>query len=127
MKSFIRFERCEIDADNRVRILKTTRDVDGSVRCVIVRAAELYAEYEKEMGQRRVTPDLSLEGIRGEIRRENYWVPAPATLKNKAHRLSWGDDGQKSCWVLRFDRMEPPLQQVFADHFNEEEQEEMRI
>jgi hypothetical protein len=127
MKKFIRFERCEIDPDNRVKMLATKRDVDGSVRCVIVRAGELYAEYEKEMGQRRVTPDLSLEGIRGEIRRENYWVPAPATLKNKAHRLSWDDDGQKSCWVLRFDRMEPPLQQVFSDHFNEEEQEELRI
>jgi len=130
MKRFIRFERCKIDEKNRITPMAGNLDVDGIVRCVIVRDAELYAEYEKEMAQRRQSTDLSYEGIRSEIRRENYWLPAPTNLQNKTHRLSiWGDgEGQKRCWVLRYDKMEHALQQVFADQFESnisDEQEEI--
>ena len=126
MRKFIKFERCQISETNRVIPLATKIDIGDSVRCILVRSQEIYALYEKFMRSRGQSPDLSMEGIRGEIRRENYWVPAPSDMRNKSHRISkvWGDDGQQSCWVLRCDKMEPTLQQVFADHFDCTEQDD---
>lgn len=130
MKNFIHFARCQISDTNKVTVTNLNTDLDGTVRCIIVQSGELYAIYERFMRSRGISPDLSLQGILGEIRRENYWVPAPQDMRNKSHRFSgiWSNQsGQKTCWVLRYDKMEPALQQVFTDHFESDSEDSLSI
>jgi hypothetical protein len=121
---FLWFERCEINEHNKVIPLATTMDIEGAVRCVIVRGPELYAEYQKECRTRGVEPDLILSNIKSECTAEKYWVPAPKTTARQSHRMSREGQGQIDVWVLRCDRMEPALKSIFDAEFDREAKDE---
>ncbi len=125
IKRFMWFEWCKIDPEtNRVTRTNARYDTDGLVRCLIVKSGELYAEYELDTRQRNREPELSVNNIRGECQSERFWVPAPKNSKHRSHRMSFEGLGQISVWVLRCDRMEPSLQNVFMEQFEKDQDDE---
>ena len=118
IKRFIWFEWCNIDPEtSKVTRTNVNRDQDGVVRCIIVKPKELYAEYQQESRKRGHEPELSIDNIRAECQQERYWVPYPKAGTRRAHRISMGDQGQIDVWVLRWDRMDPAMQNLFAEKF----------
>lgn len=131
LSRFIWFKRCTIDPETgKVTPLVAEYDIEGSVRCIIMRPNEVYEEYLKQSRLRGHNPELTLAGIRGECSNERYWVPAPKTGKNQSHRfpmreLKEGEKGQATnLWVLRCDRMDEAMQQIFSERFEQSEDEE---
>jgi hypothetical protein len=117
IRRFIWFERCIIDDDNKVTITNANTDVEGTVRCVIIKAKELYAEFQKESRQRGHEPELAFNNLRSECRHERYWVPAPTSTTRQAHRIYIKEHGTIDVWVLRLDRMDPTVEAIFAEKF----------
>jgi hypothetical protein len=118
IRRFMWFAWCVVDpVTNRVTVTNAKQDMDGLVRCVIVKSGELYAEYELDTRQRNREPELSLSNVKAQCQSERFWIPSPKTSKNRAHRMSFEGMGQISVWVLRFDRMDASLQAVFSEQF----------
>ncbi len=131
LQRFIWFKRCAIDPETgKVTPSPALYDQEGTVRCVIIKPNELYAEYQKLSRQRGHEPELSQAGIRGECSNERYWVPAPKGQKNQSHRfpmreLKENEKGQvTNVWVIRCDRMDEAMQQIFAGQFEQTEDED---
>ena len=131
LNRFIWFKRCTIDPQTgKVTPTPALFDMEGTVRCIILKPNELYAEYQKLSRQRGHEPELSQAGIGGECRNERYWVPAPKGFKNQSHRFAMRElkDGEKgqltNPWVLRCDQMDQALQQIFAGMFEQNEDED---
>ena len=91
----------------------------AGVPCILVRASEIYAEYELDCRTRGTEPDLSLSNIRNESQAERYWVQSPESAKRRAHRMSFKDEGQRDVWVLRFDLMDDSLSQLLEPWFEQ--------
>ncbi len=131
LHNFIWFKRCAIDPETgRVTPSPALYDAEGTIRCVIIKPNELYAEYLRLSRSRGHDPELSQAGIRGECSNERYWVPAPKGQKNQSHRfpmreLKENEKGQvTNVWVLRCDRMDEAMQQIFAGQFEQNEDED---
>lgn len=124
LKKYIQFSRCVIDGSNKVTPTVHKYDDENTVRCVLVRSGELYAEYERDTRQRGQEPDLTLSNIRAQSQHERYWVPAPTNAKYQAHRISLPDIGQTRVWVLRCDRMDPSLEALFSEQFDKDIKED---
>lgn len=131
LSRFIWFKRCQIDPETgKVTPTAALYDMEGTVRCIILKPNELYAEYQKLSRQRGHEPELTQAGITGECRSERYWVAAPKGFKNQSHRFAMREikDGEKgqltNPWVLRCDRMDEALQQIFAGMFEQEEDQD---
>jgi hypothetical protein len=135
LKRFIWFERCSIDpGTGKVTITTAKSDIEGTLRCVIVKPKELYAEYQKESRQRGHEPELSISNIRAECQNERYWVPAPkggpSGATRRAHRLCIENHGQIDVWVLRCDQMDAAMADLFSEKFEQSEdddQEPLRL
>ena len=119
-RKFMECAWCAIDDNNHV--MRLVGKNPAGFPCILVRASEIYAEYELDCRSRGAEPDLTLSNIRNESQAERYWVPSPESNKRRAHRLYFKEEGQRDVWVLRFDLMDDSLSQLFESWFDPRDQ-----
>lgn len=105
-KNFIQVRRGSILKDGSVNILKgNNADImlsnEGTL-LILVAPDESFAAYQRDQAKRRETVPINIRNIRGELRREKYWIPPPQ-VEPRQHRFTVDGFRPSKWWVMDYE------------------------
>lgn len=105
-KNFIQVRRGHVMSDGSVSILKgNNADIllRGEGRLLILVAPdELFPAYQRDQAKRRESVPINIRNIRGELRRERYWITAPP-VEPRQHRFVVEGFRPSKWWVMDYE------------------------